>query len=120
MLLPPLYRAERTPWRWRFLRARRLGCSTTESLLRRSSRSSGYWVGMVRTLMARGWVAKLEGQLCKNHVNRSFRAEVDTKATYPNLRLPNADLYRFFPPQLPPLGAAEIVGETGARIGSHF
>src|SRR5215213_10763613 len=41
----------------------------TESLLRRSSRSSGYWVGMVRTLMARAWLEKPEGPLCKNHVN---------------------------------------------------
>src|SRR5215211_2942219 len=60
MLLPPPYRAERTPWRLRSLRARRLGCSMTESSSRRSSRSCGYWVGMVRTLMARGWVAKLD------------------------------------------------------------
>jgi hypothetical protein len=64
-------------------------------------------VGMVRTSMARGWVAKLEELLCKNHVNRSFRAEVDAKATHPNPRLPHADPYRFFPAQLPPLGAAE-------------
>src|SRR5829696_262980 len=107
MLLPPPYRAERTPCRWRSLRARRLGCSTTESLSRRSSRSCGYWVGMVRTLMARGWLAKPEDLLCKNHVNRNLRVRADTKAAYPNRRLPNADLYRFILPLTPPLGAAE-------------
>src|SRR5215216_918347 len=51
---------------------------------------------MVRTLMARGWLEKPEDLLCKNHVNRNLRVRADTKAAYPNRRLPNADPYCFF------------------------
>ena len=76
----------------------------TESSSRRLFRSSGYWVGMVRTLMARAWVAKPEDLLCKNYVNRNLRVRADTKAAYPNNRLPYAGPYCFFMSRPTPIG----------------
>jgi hypothetical protein len=63
--------------------------NSTESSSRRSSRSSGYWVGMVRTsmvptLMARAWLAKPDEPLCKNNVNTTSLPSSTTRASCPN------------------------------------